>query len=463
MATSKYAWVIAFLCFLAGVTFMTGIMMYAYNVSFIAEGLGVSVEELAMATSLFGALSTGCAFIAGMVGNKIGPRLAMGGGMLGMGILFVLIGLIVNDVMTFIILYAFSGVFGATLTASITPKLIASWFAPNMRAKGMMINTLGGSGVGALFGIILPIFLLNFGWEGCFEIMGVVIIVFSVIFFLLCRNTPESVGTHAFGATEEQKKEYAAVAAVHLDTKTVIKQVLKMKITWIYGISYIFWTFYFTVSNAFQTPAILACGYDITTAGFIGTCTMICLMISQALFSSLSDKFLSRKTIMGLMAIGNGAMQFGLMWILLAGVDIPILIVYVCILGLITGHAALLNTMMAEVYPPSLRAVGPGVISTIAIIGTFFGPLIGAAFVGFMGGQLPYAIPFAGAMLIISGLMIFFMFPKTGGKYGDPMADKEAAEILAAKQADAAALEPAADAAVAEAPVAEAAAAPESE
>lgn len=436
--TSKYAWVIAFLCFLAGVAFMTGIMMYAYNVSFVAEGLGVSVEELALATSLFGALSTGCAFIAGMLGNKFGPRIVMSIGMLGMGLMLLFIGLFANDAATFTILYALGGVFGATLTASITPKLIASWFAPNMRAKGMMINTLGGSGIGALFGIILPIFLINYGWQGCFSIMGVVIIIFSVIFFVLCRNTPESVGTHAFGATAEQQKEYAAVAGVQVDTKTVIAKVLKMPITWIYGISYIFWTFYFTVSNAFQTPAILSCGYDITTAGFIGTCTMICLMISQATFSSLSDRFASRKTIMGLMAIGNGAMQFGLFFVLTSGADIPILIVYTCILGLITGHAALLNTMMAEVYPPSLRAVGPGVISTISIIGTFAGPLIGAAFVGAMGGQLPFAIPFAGAMLIISGLIIFFLFPKTGGKYGDPMADKEAAEVMAAGQAPAA-------------------------
>lgn len=435
--SSGYAWVIAILCFLAGVAFMTGIMMYAYNVSFIAEDLGISVEELALATSMFGALSTGCAFVAGMLGNKFGARIPMSIGMLGLGLMLLLIGLVVNDAATFTVLYALGGMFGATLTGSIVPKLIASWFAPNMRAKGMMINTLGGSGIGALFGIILPIFLINYGWRGCFEIMGVVVIIFSVIFFLLCRNTPESVGTHPFGATEDQAKEYAVVANVQLDTKTVIKKVLKQPITWIYGVAYTFWTFYFTVSNAFQTPAMLDCGYDITTVGFIGTCTMVCLMASQAIFSSLSDKFASRKTIMGLMAIGNGAMQFGLFFILTAGTDVPILIVYVCILGLITGHAALLNTMMAEVYPPSLRAVGPGVISTISIIGTFAGPLIGAGFVGMMGGYLPVAIPFAGAMLIISGLIIFFLFPKTGGKYGDPMADKEAAEVLASeKQAE---------------------------
>ena len=446
-ASPKYAWVVAVACFLGGICVITGMFMYGYNVAFIAEEFGVQVADLAIATSLYGALGTGLATVWGLIGNKLGARLTMTIGMVGLGVFLVLCGTPINQSpVTFIILYSIGGALAATLGGAITPKLIASWFAPNHRAKGMMINTLGGSGSGAVLGIVVPIIIMGQGWRGCFMTMGFVCIVCGILFFLLCRNSPESMGTHAFGYTAEEAERMSALAEAseaqisEQGNRKLLMEVVKSPITWLFGIAYIIWQFYFMGAQAFQTPAILAAGFDLVTVGLIGMFNMVCLMVSQVLFSTLSDRFLSRKAFLAGLCIICGVLQLGVPFFLSQPgvVENPtILIVYMCVIGLTTGQAAMLNTLMAEVYPVHLRGTGPGVIYTISLIGTFFGPLIAAAIVNAAGGDMFVNFYFIGICLIVSGIIYFVILPKTGGKHGDPLAEKAGLNISLVTEAEA--------------------------
>ena len=432
----SYAWVVAFSAFLAGISTITGMFVYGYTVAYMAEEFGVTVADMAIATSMFGALSSGLGFLAGTLADRFGARSIMGGAIVLLGAFLVIIGFMVTTPTMFIVLYSIAGIFGACLGGAIVPKLISSWFAPNMRAKGMVINTLGGSGCAALLGVLIPIVINNFGWRGCFEILGVVLVVCGIVFIVLCRNSPESVGTTPLGASADYVPEQSVVlteeekATKKKASRGAIVEVLKMPITWGFALIGVLWYCYFNGANAFQTAAILQAGYDLTTAGLISSCLMVCIMCSQVIFSTLSDRFASRKAFMGGLCTIAGLLYIGFFFVLGSGSSTAFVILWCCMIGLVSGHAALLQTIMAECYPVHLRGTGPGTIVTFTLIGTFFGPLIAAALVNMNGGYNPTAFAFAGGCLVAAGILIWILLPKTGGKYGDPIAEAEGNNTL---------------------------------
>ena len=92
--------------------------------------------------------------------------------------------------------------------------------------------------------------------------------------------------------------------------------------------------------------------------------------------------------------------------------------------GLFFGVAPILNTLMAECFPPELRGSGPGVVSTIALVGRFFGPIIAAQCIVMAGGHTGAFTYFAGGSLLVAGILVLIILPKTGGKVGDPIGKK---------------------------------------
>lgn len=322
------------------------------------------------------------------------------------------------------------------------PKLYASWFAPNMRGKGMVINTLGGSLSGAALGIVAPMLIISSGWRGLFSTLGIVIAICGIVYFIFARDTPAKMGTVPLGSAEgtvvpvEPELTEEEKAAQKAESRKNLTRVLKMPITWLFGIMCIVWQFYFMGTNAFQTAAILEAGYDITVAGLIGTITIAILAVSQVVCSSLTDK-LSRKKVFGFLCCASGIMLIIIYFIL----GLPMQNVFLiygafAILGCFSGNAPILQNLYAEVFPPDLRGTGPGVIGTITLVGMFGGPLIAAQFVTMSGGYTPSVFIFAGVSLFIAGLIAWITFPNTGGKYGDPLADKYNEEHELAAGAD---------------------------
>ncbi len=430
-----YAWVIAGSTFLLGIGTICGTMSWGYVAPYIAEEFGTTVADIAIGTSLYGILCSGLGFLAGSLGDRFGPRIVCTVGSVGLGVFLILAGTISTSVIITIVLYALAGAFASACGGILMPKLIASWFAPNMRGKGMVINTLGGSISGAVLGIVAPLLIINSGWKGCFFWLGVVITICGILYFLLARDTPAKMGTVPLGSppgTEvivEPELTPEEKAAQKAASRMSSIRVLKMPITWIFGVMCIVWQFYFMGVNAFQTAAILEAGYDIQVAGLIGTITIGVLAVSQIVCSSLSDKF-SRKKIFGFLCVGSGIMLVVVYFVL--GLDEPnLLLLYgvFVILGCFSGNAPIMQNLYAEVYPPDLRGSGPGMIGTITLVGMFFGPLIAAAFVNMSGGVSATAILFGGISLTIAGLIAWIFFPNTGGKYGDPLAEQYNAEL----------------------------------
>ena len=66
----------------------------------------------------------------------------------------------------------------------------------------------------------------------------------------------------------------------------------------------------------------------------------------------------------------------------------------------------------------------------LAIIGASGGPLIAGAVIGATGGMNYNYIWVTAIFEIVGAILVYIFYPKSGGKYGDPQALKEAAETL---------------------------------
>ena len=202
---------------------------------------------------------------------------------------------------------------------------------------------------------------------------------------------------------------------------------MKMPITWKFGIVFIFWQFWLMSHNAFLTSAMLDAGYTIVIAGLAGSILKGVQFFGQILFPALSDKFM-RKAILLLQCLAAGILYCGLYFVLGAQVAESILLFYIGCVGLFICSNPILQPLMAESYPPRLRGSGPGMISTLAMIGRFFGPLIAGWVIAAFGGNTITFVIWAGICHALTGILGYILLPKTSGKYGDPLAEAEKKE-----------------------------------
>ena len=439
MASPKYAWVMATCCFFTGIVTMGALTVFGYCMVGISEEFGCTVADLAVVTSIYTCLCNGLAWVAGMIADKLGPRWAMGGGMLINGLGTLLCGLFAGNVGMIIGFLAFAGAGASACVGSVMPKLINNWFAPNSRGKANLFYVLGPSLTGAAYGIVLPILLMSGGWRLVFNCIGGMNVILSLLFLLLCRNSPYDMGTIPFGYTVEEAAMLHASdekAEALVDTKKVLVKVLKYPATWLFGIAYTCYMCYFATFNTFANATYMWAGVDPVTTGLFNTVTMVVVIFSQILFNSLSDKFWHRKGFLAVLMLAHAVLQFFLYGFLVSiyetggQFDFGMLLFFMIILAFACGQGGLMNTINVEVFPPSMRAVGPAVVATITIIGASGGPLLGGLIIG-MTGDMNYNFIWVTAISeIIGGILVYIFCPKSGGKYGDPRALEEAADML---------------------------------
>ena len=438
MTSPKYAWVIGMCCFCIGIVTMGALTAFGYTMIGMAEDFGAQLSDLAIITSLYTLFSNGLAFVAGMIADKIGPRFTIGIGMLGNGVMILCAGVISQTLLVCVIFMCAAGAFASALIGSVMPKLISNWFAPNSRGKANMLYTMGPSISGAVFGIVLPIILMSGGWRMIFTTIAAINIILSIIFLLLCRDSPAKMGTIPFGYTEEEAAmlQEAADAKGTANTGAMLGTVLKYPLTWLFGISYALWMAYFATMNTYGTPSLMFIGIDTQIVGLMNSIAMVVVVFSQLFFSAMSDRFLSRKSWLSIVCFGHVALQiiwfFVLKGIYEAGgeANVPFILTFQVIMGWFTGQGALMNTINTEVFPPSMRAIGPACVATITLLGAVFGPLIAAQIIAANGQNPIYFAFFTAPALFIGTLLIQIFVPATGGKHGDPQAIKEARETL---------------------------------
>jgi sugar phosphate permease len=430
-----YAWVVAAGGFFGQLACVSALIVYGMNMTVIAGDFGVAVPSLAIGASLFGLLYAGTSVFWGNIADKIGVRAVQSIGCLGMAVLLLAASFIAQSPPVLIILYALAGIFDSCVGPGINPKLVSAWFAPNMRGKGMTVVSFGGTLAGVLVGIIGPIAIGVGGWRFCFQVIASLIFIYGIVVFLTERDEPAKIGTVPFGSppgtpvmavnkvakTEEEKAA----------EKARTRRVLRMPITWKFGVMYIFHQFWQNSTSAFLVASVVFAGFDLVVAGLVSAINTGAMALGVLVWPAISDK-VSRKMMLGIVAIGGGIFTMVIYFILGANA-VVFLYAGTCLMGFFTATTPLMQATVGEMYPPDLRGSGPGMVATIALVGRFFGPLIAGWLIAAAGGDTPFFLFFCGGSCVVLGILAFIWLPNTGGKYGDPLAEEYKEQQVAKK------------------------------
>lgn len=424
----NYAWVSSTAGFLSQPVFTMSMTSWGICLISIANTFGMETTDFAIGASLYGALSALLAFVWGVLYDRFGIRKVISASMLGVAAMFFLLGFFgATSPMAAILLYAVAGAFVAGVANTSMAKIIGTWFMAKHRGKGASFVALGGLAGGLTVGIVAPIFISMGDFRTCYIGLAIIYCVLTVIVFALMRDDPASVGTEPFGYKEGDKIEEGSKEKVSFAT---IVRILKMPVTWKLGIIMIMWQIYLTSFNTYFAASAVQVGFTLAIAGLALSAKNITQAIGGVFFPFLSD-YVVRKYALLIQAIGAAALILATYFIVGSGnIQDMILLVCVAAFGFFTSSTPVLVTLQSDCYPRELRGSGPGVVNTIAVVGTFGGPLIAAWLVNTLfGDQLWGFMIMLAVMYLLVGVLGATLLPKTGGKKAlDTFAEVDASE-----------------------------------
>lgn len=397
-----YGWIIVLGGFLTQVVLLIAIQTLPIVLPNIEETLGIAHAAAGTIVSVFGLCYAGFSFFWGFLSDKVGTRTAITLAGLVASLMLVAFGLTADSLVKAIILYALVGFGCAGIYSATIPKLIGEWFTPSKRGRAMSLITPGGVITGAVLGILVPRLAGKYGWESTFTILGTVAVIVTIIICIIIKNRPEEMGLRPVGESQETSVQQSVkVEAGREQTTYTSLDVLKMKITWHLGTMYIFWQLGYMACTAFLAAAVVAAGYDAKTAGLAVTIYNLFQLVGQQIWGPLSDRW-ERKRVIGISNCWWGIFAFG--FILSYGKSLGLLYVMIALMGIGIGNVPVLLAAFSDYYPKEIRGTGTGVISTLATIGRFFGPLL-AGIIADAAGNLTSAFAFAAIMMFVAALI----------------------------------------------------------
>lgn len=417
-----YAFVICLGGFLTQFIVLSAQRLPAISLESIRQTLGVSYAEVGLITSIYMIFYAGLSFAWGMAADKFGTKrmivLACGlasVGAISFGVLAPM-GLIPA-----IVTWSIAGCGTAGLLMAILPKIVSRWFAPEKRGMGMSLITPGANFSAIILGIVAPIIIASTGWEMAYIIFGGIYALIALFIAVTFREGPEEKGLAPYGAPEgtqaaptptiEQPKSETASKS----TETPIMRVLKMPITWHFGIFYIIYQIGYMAATQFYVASIQSAGFDLAQASLAITWGGILTIITELILGQLSDR-MERKSLMAFMVALNAVLSLAYFFYLSNTPEASLLACYffVATISACTGVITVIMTAAGEYYDDDIRATGTGVVGTINIVGRYLGP--------WLAGMVIDASGFVGDSFLIVGItmaiaaVIAFAMPRKRAK-----------------------------------------------
>ena len=355
----------------------------------IRQTLGVSYADVGLITSVFMIFYAGLSIVWGMLGDKIGTRWAM---TIACGLASI----------------------GALLMA-ILPKIVSRWFAPHRRGFGMSLITPGANFSAIILGIIAPLIIGAMGWQWTYVIFGIVFAVITVFVAAFFREGPEEKGLAPYGAPagtqaapapklEEQKSGKVGAGEA-------LKRVLKMPISWHFGIFYIVYQIGYMAATQYYVASIQSAGFDLASASLAITWGGILTIICELILGTLSDH-VERKNVIATVVALSGI--FGLAYFFyLTNTPSPSLMVcwiFVAIISATTSVITVIMTTAGEYYTDDIRATGTGFIGTVNVVGRYLGPWLAGMLID-ATGVVGNSFGIVGVTMLVAAV-IAFTFPR---------------------------------------------------
>ena len=394
-----YAFVICLGGFLTQFIVLSAQRLPAISLESIRQTLGVSYAEVGLITSVYMVFYAGLSFAWGMAADKFGTKrmIVLACGLAAVGAIS--FGLLApTGLIPAIVTWSIAGCGTAGLLMAILPKIVSRWFAPEKRGMGMSLITPGANFSAIILGVVAPI------------------IIASKEKGLAPYGAPE--GTQAAPApTIEQPKQAAAPAS----SESAIVRVLKMPITWHFGIFYIIYQIGYMAATQFYVASIQSAGFDLAQASLAITWGGILTIITELILGQLSDR-MERKSLMAFMVALNAVLSLAYFFYL-SNAGTPSLIAcyfFVATISACTGVITVIMTAAGEYYDDDIRATGTGVVGTINIVGRYLGPWIAGLVIdatGFVGNSFLIV----GVTMAVAAVIAFAM-PRKRAKKGETAA-----------------------------------------
>lgn len=393
-----YGWAVVFGGFLTQIILMCGVQFVPIQLASIAKGLELNNASAGTIISVFGLFYAGCSFFWGYCADKFGARIAVSLSGLVLGIFVIAFGQMADSLNKALVLIAIVGFGAAGVYSATIPKLIGAWFHPSKRGRAMSLITPGGVLTGAALGIVLPQLSNAYGWQTASSILGVVAIVCTVLVYVIVRNNPAEKNLVAYGIPAGESMPTAPK-----EEKGMFGRVLKMKITWHLGLMFIFWQVAFMVATGFAAKSFIEAGATAVQGGLAVTVYNLCQLVGQQIWGPLSDK-LERKQVITIAAIWWSIFAVG--FVMLFGSSLTTMYIMIGLMGVGMGMVPVILASFSDYYPTEVRGTGAGTISTLGLVGRFFGPMI-AGIVADSVGTLSGAFGFGAGAMIVAAIIAF--------------------------------------------------------
>lgn len=409
---NRYAFIICLGGFLTQFIVLTCQRLPAVSMESIRETLGVSYAEVGLITSFYMIFYAGLSLFWGWLADKRGARFSLSLACLVAGAGTILFGLTAHlGLPVAIATWCVTGFGTAGLLMAVIPKLVAKWFAPNKRGFGMALIMPGANVASMVLGVAAPVIIAASGWQMGFVYFGVGFLAIAVVVFLCVKDDPASMGLAPFGAPAGTQAAPAPVmearqAAGANMGESALKRVVKMPLTWRFGIMYIIFQVGYMAATQYYVVSVQSVGFSLAEASLGLTWAGICTIVAEQIFGNLSDR-VERKNVIAVASVLCGVFGFGYFLVLVNGTpSLLVCYVFVSLITACTGIVTVIMTAAGDIYPADIRGTGTGFISTLCIVGRYLGPWVAGLAVD-ATLQTGYAYLIVGVMMVIAGVVAF--------------------------------------------------------
>jgi MFS family permease len=186
IARDPFRWTILSLITLSHVIGAGG--QYGINTlaPFYQDDLHLSRAEIGLFFTAFYLGMAALSFVAGWLADRLGVRSTTLGGHLALGLCTAAAALAPSFGWAFVI-FLFAGL-GYSFLNPASTKGVMEWFQREERATAMGIKQTGVPAGGVLTAIVAPSLVLIVGWRGSFVGLGIINLIFGLIFWFLWRE-----------------------------------------------------------------------------------------------------------------------------------------------------------------------------------------------------------------------------------------------------------------------------------
>lgn len=226
MENKKHAFHYAWVVFLATVlmNFFFSVVYSSFNLyaaSILEANPEISRTAYSIVPTLHSVFATVFLLLYGKIVQKLGFRLVMLIGGIGIGIGYFIYSMATNMVM-FYIGALFVGVFPAFCSSTTTGAIVNRWFGKLNTTLLSISMAIGGFG-GTLGSIIVGRWLGSIGYVSSFRYMAILIVVVMVVVFLLVRNSPQDKNTTMLWASGQDKVAHSQEERAGYTIKQAVK------------------------------------------------------------------------------------------------------------------------------------------------------------------------------------------------------------------------------------------------